>query len=85
MKSLTTAVFGAVCALGFTATAASADIVCNRAGDCWHVRERHDFRPEFGLQVHPDNWRWAENEHEKYRWREHEGRGYWHNGVWVEF
>jgi hypothetical protein len=85
MKSLTNAIFGAGCALALTATAASAEIVCNREGDCWHVRARHEYRPDFGITVHPDSWRWAEHERDRYRWREHEGRGYWRNGVWVEF
>jgi len=65
------------------ATSASASVVCNRDGDCWHVRDRYDYRPEFGITVHPDNWRWAT--HDRYRWREHTGRGYWRSGVWVSF
>jgi hypothetical protein len=85
MRGLTNAVFGAACALALTATAASAEIVCNREGDCWHVKMRHEYHPEFGITIHPDNWRWEEREHHKYRWREHEGRGYWRNGVWIEF
>ncbi|MBV8976574.1 MAG: hypothetical protein JO261_12480 [Alphaproteobacteria bacterium] len=65
-------------------TSASAMIVCNREGECWHVRgHRYEYRPEFGLVVHPDSWRWRA--HERFVWREHEGRGYWRNGVWVEF
>lgn len=83
MKGLTNAMLGAACALALTATAASADIVCNREGDCWHVKGRLDYRPEFGLTVHPDSWKWGE--HDKFRWREHEGRGYWRNGAWVKF
>jgi hypothetical protein len=85
MKVLTTAVFGAACALALSATAASANIACNREGDCWHVQGRYEYRPEFGVVVHPDSWKWAEREHEKYRWREHEGRGYWRDGVWIGF
>lgn len=69
--------------LGATATSASAEIVCNRDGDCWHVRHHYVYKPEFGLVVHPDNWRWATSDH--YRWREHHGRGYWRSGVWVSF
>ena len=68
-----------------TATAASAEIVCNDDGDCWHVRERVEYKPEFRLQVHPDDWKWAENEGHRYRWREHDGRGYWNKGVWIGF
>jgi hypothetical protein len=66
-----------------TSAPASAEIVCNRHGDCWHVRDRYDYRPEFGVVVHPDNWRWRGRDH--YRWREHEGRGYWRNGIWLSF
>jgi len=84
MKNLAKIVLGATCALGLTATAASAEIVCNREGDCWHVREHHEYRPEFGLIIHPDNWRWEEHEHKRYRWREHEGHGYWREGRWIE-
>lgn len=66
------------------ATSASAEIVCNREGDCWHVKEHAWIRPEHGLVIHSDNWKWEEREHEKFRWREHEGRGYWREGRWIE-
>jgi hypothetical protein len=82
-KTMIAGLMGAVCLLLAGATAASAEIACNREGECWHVRDRHDYHPEWGVVVHPDEWRWAANE--KYRWREHEGRGYWRNGVWVRF
>jgi hypothetical protein len=85
MKGFIAAVFGATCVLGLTVTAASADIACNREGDCWHVREHHNYRPEFGVTVHEDNWRWADHERDRYRWREHDGRGYWREGRWIEF
>ena len=83
MKRLTSAIVGAACVMALTATAASAEIVCNREGDCWHVNARHPYHGEWGLVIHPDSWKWRE--HEKFRWREHEGRGYWHNGVWIVF
>jgi hypothetical protein len=85
MKGFTTAVLGAACALIVSATAASADIVCNREGDCWHVNAKHPYHGEWGLVIHPDSWKWEEHEKSKFRWREHEGRGYWHKGVWIEF
>jgi hypothetical protein len=69
--------------LALASNAASARIVCNQDGDCWHVRSDYEYRPEFKLTVHPDDWRWKENE--KNRWREHEGRGYWRDGVWMQF
>jgi|HubBroStandDraft_1064217.scaffolds.fasta_scaffold379916_1 hypothetical protein len=83
MKAMIGGLMGAFCVLVLSATAASAEVVCNRDGDCWHAREHAEYRPEFGVVVHPDNWKWAQNE--RYRWHEHDGRGYWRNGVWVEF
>jgi hypothetical protein len=72
-----------VAALGVSTIAASAKIVCNAEGECWHVRGGYAYRPEFGLTVHENNWKWGAGD--KYRWREHEGRGYWRNGVWIRF
>jgi len=83
MKAMAAGLMGAVCVLVLSATTASAEVACNREGECWHVRDHHEYRPEWGVIVHPDEWRWAGNEH--YRWHEHEGRGYWRNGAWVEF
>lgn len=66
-------------------TGASAAIVCNREGDCWHVKGRYAYRGEWGLVVHPNNWRWGA--HDKFRWREpvREERGYWRGGIWIRF
>lgn len=82
MKGLIAAIMGAACALALTATAASADIVCNGDGDCWHVKGRFEGKPEWGLVVHPDSWKWGAGQ--KFRWREHEGNGYWSKGVWIK-
>ena len=70
-------------AVAATASSASAYIVCNREGECWHVRGHYVYRPEYGLVVHPDGWAWGVNEH--YVWHEHHGRGYWRNGIWIRF
>ena len=72
-------------ALVASTVGASAEIVCNRDGDCWHVKKHHDYHPEFSLQVFPDDWKWKEGENR--RWREHDGeeRGYWNGGVWMKF
>jgi hypothetical protein len=84
MRGLTKKLLAAACGLALTATAAPAAIVCNDEGDCWHVRDRYEFRPEWRLHVYPDDWKWSEREGHKYRWREHEGRGYWREGRWIE-
>jgi hypothetical protein len=82
-KKLMFAVVAGAGALAATAGSASAYVVCNRHGDCWHTTDRYTYRPAWGLRVHDDNWRWRHRGH--YRWREHEGRGYWRSGVWVTF
>ena len=46
--------------LALTATTASAEIVCNGEGECWHAREHVEYEPEFGVRVHPDDWKWHE-------------------------
>jgi hypothetical protein len=81
-KYFVSALVGAVGILAFTATTASAAIVCNGEGDCWHVKDKYDYRPEWGIKVYPDDWKWSGD---NYRWREHEGRGYWNKGVWIGF
>ena len=78
-----TKAFLATLSLVVMATSASAEVVCNREGDCWHVTEHAWIRPEHGLIIHPDNWRWKEGE--RHAWREHDGRGYWQGGAWKEF
>jgi hypothetical protein len=75
--------FSALALLGLTSLNASARIVCNEDGDCWHVRGDYAYPPDVHLDVHPDNWRWKEGEH--HAWKEHEGRGYWHGGEWRGF
>lgn len=64
---------------------ASARIVCNAEGDCWHTDARYHY-PGVGYVYHPDDWyfhqTWDANRH----WRDyHRGRGYWRGGVWVTF
>ena len=76
---------GVLGAVVLTSTSASAAIVCNEEGDCWRVKERHEYPPEVRLRVYEDDWTWPEVEKHKYRWREGKGRGYWRKGVWIEF
>ena len=86
MKTITklaSAALLGVAAAAIAATSASAWIACNREGECWHVKDRYAYRADYGIVIHRDNWRWREHEH--YVWHEHEGRGYWHNGIWISF
>ena len=70
-----------VAVLALSAVSASAEIAC-RGNVCWHVQSRHEYPPEARVIIHPDDWHWRR--HERYVWREHEGRGYWHDGRWIE-
>ena len=69
-------------AILLSASSASAAIVCNDDGDCWHVRDQYTY-PAGVVVVHPDDWVFDSEHH--YRWREHDGRGYWRGGVWITF
>ncbi len=86
MKKFGSALLGILGVLAFTATTASAAVVCNEIGDCWHAKEKYDYKPEFNVHVYGDDWKWADADQNKYRWREHEGRGYWGpKGAWIGF
>jgi hypothetical protein len=83
VKLAAAAVFGAG-ALALTATSASAYIVCNGEGDCWHQKGHYDYHPEWGIVEHPDGWAWGPNDH--FRWvHDHRGRGYYKGGIWIHF
>jgi len=81
-KTLSALLIGAG-ALAISASSASAYVVCNRSGDCWHTHNRYAYPSGFGIVVHGDDWHWRHHDH--YRWHEHHGRGYWRNGVWITF
>jgi uncharacterized protein YraI len=70
-------------ALTLTGTAASAAVVCNGEGYCWHVHHAYHYPAGVGVVVHPNRWRWGHEDH--YAWHEHRGRGYWRGGAWVAF
>jgi hypothetical protein len=80
------ALFG-VLGLAVTASSASAYVVCNRDGDCWHTDHRARV-PGVRFEYHPDDWyfhRHWEGDRD-HHWREsREGRGYYRNGVWLQF
>jgi hypothetical protein len=72
-------------ALVATTTAASARMVCNSDGDCWHTESSYQY-PGTGYSRHNDDWyfhqKWDGDRH--YR-DYHEGRGYYKSGVWIGF
>jgi hypothetical protein len=84
---LSVATLAGVIAIGALASAgaASAAIVCNADGDCWHVDNRATY-PHVTLRYHPDDWYFHQHwdNDRDHHWREsHEGRGYYDHGVWV--
>lgn len=67
------------------ASAASADVVCNRAGECWHVHDRLDYPAVAGITFHDDAWADAHRAGH-YHWRQDRfDRGYYRDGVWIAF
>jgi hypothetical protein len=85
---LTTAALTMALAVGgvaATAGSASAVVVCNASGDCWHVDRRTTYPRDVRATYHNDDWYFHQKWDDKRHWREaHEGRGYWANGAWVE-
>jgi hypothetical protein len=42
--------------------------------------------PDVKLHVYEDDWKWADADSAKYRWREPgPSRGYYRGGVWIGF
>lgn len=87
---LKTALLGALLsagALAATAGSASAYVVCNRDGDCWHTESRVR-APGVRFIYHNDDWyfhqRWEADRDRHYR-DYHTGRGYYRNGLWITF
>ena len=73
-------------ALIVTAGTASARIVCNAEGDCWHTDAAPPRVPGIRFSLHPDDWyfhqHWDSDKDHHYR-DYHEGRGYYKGGVWI--
>jgi hypothetical protein len=67
-------------ALAVSAMTASADIACN-GNTCWHVKDHFAYPRESRIVVHRDTWKPGPH----ITIREHEGRGYWRGGSWVDF
>ena len=73
----------AISLVGMSSLSASALIICDEDGNCWHAPQAYTYPPGVLLEVHPDGWAWKEGEHRA--WKEHEGHGYWHGGKWQVF
>ena len=75
-------------AIAATSAPANAYVVCNRDGDCWHT-DRRVRVPGVTFDYHPDDWYfhrdWDGDRDHRWRAERHEDRGYWRNGVWIQF
>jgi len=86
-KTISTAALALLMGAGALVAAsapASARVVCNRDGDCWHT-ENAPRVPGVRFETHPDDWyfhqHWdgADRHYRDY----HTGRGYYRSGVWI--
>ena len=77
------AAFGAITA---TASAASADVACNRWGECWHVRDHYTHYPaHLGVVFHEEGWRGDRRHHWRWRHDRDDDHGYYFRGRWHRF
>jgi hypothetical protein len=82
-NAMTIAALMSVGGMALISTSASAAVVCNQDGDCWHTQTDYNYQPAFNLTVHENDWKWKEGD--KHAWREHEGKGYWKGHDWKKF
>jgi hypothetical protein len=72
-------------ALVATTGAASARMVCNGEGDCWHTESNYTY-PERGYTRHNDDWYFHQTWNDQHHYRDyHSGRGYYKGGLWIGF
>ena len=77
--------FIATGALVATTGAASARMVCNSSGDCWHTEGNYHY-PGTGYTNHNDDWYFHQQWNDQRHYRDyHEGRGYYKSGLWIGF
>jgi len=68
-----------------TTGTASARMVCNTDGDCWHSERNYRY-PGTGYSHHPDDWYFHQTWNDQRHYRDyHDGRGYYKGGVWIGF
>ncbi len=88
---LKTSARAAIVAAGATvalSSVASAEIVCNRDGDCWHTAQRYSEYPTaLGIQFYSDEWRDSHRTDARYHWRDDQkdDHGYYQSGEWHPF
>jgi hypothetical protein len=67
---------------------ASADVACNRYGECWHVQDRYTNYPHgLGVRFYGDDWRETHRHDHHYHWQKDrdDDHGYYSHGRWHAF
>ena len=67
---------------------ASADVACNRYGECWRVQDRYSNYPHgLGVHFYGDDWREAHRHDRHYHWLKDrdDDHGYYSHGRWHAF
>ena len=88
---LRTGTLAAVVAAGATVatvTTASAEVVCNSDGDCWHTSQRYTTYPTvLGVKFYSDDWQSTHRDDAHYHWRDDpkDDHGYYDHGEWHAF
>jgi hypothetical protein len=73
-----------VSAVALSTAPASARVVCNAEGDCWHTDARAPVVPGVTFSAHPDDWYFHQHWDDSHHFRDyHDGRGYYKGGVWI--
>jgi hypothetical protein len=80
MKVATTLLIAAGLGLSLVSSA-SAYVVCNSNGDCWHADERVTI-PGVTLSFHNDKCRDEHREDRHYSWHDLDNDHDWHHGTW---
>jgi hypothetical protein len=71
-----------------TTTVASADVVCNSYGECWHTGQRYTTYPSgLGVQFYNDDWGVSHRTDTQYHWlaEQKDDHGYYEHGTWHSF
>ena len=72
-------------ALVATTAPATARMVCNDSGDCWHTETQYKY-PGRGYTHHNDDWYFHQTWNDQRHYREpRQGRGYYKSGLWIGF
>ena len=81
------ALIAAVAGGALFATAASAETVCNRWNECWHVKSHvADYPKTARMVIRNEAWEAKHRTAKAYHWRaDRDEHGYYRHGKWVAY